>query len=215
MELIPVKVTQVVHFSALKGTTSLFCAELSAGETAVLDQEHQEFMLECQITSTGSHQKLIRKLLKRRQQQRLRPPLQARRLLRQPSSLKVSWLTVSTYLRAIKQVIVYKILLTCRKVKCTAMNIGAIGSSGENEQAKSRNSSVPKSEGLKTGPGEKMNLQIAMSDFHSRMQRWTGRAGPLLNEPLVSSERWNAVLTSFSCVYLYPSVARSTIWKLI
>ena len=81
------------------------------------------------------------------------------------------------------------------------MNIGAIGRSGEDEQAELRNSSVLKSERLKIGPGEKMNSQVAMSDFHSRIQRWTGRAGPLLNEPLVTSERWNAVLTSFSCVF--------------
>lgn len=89
------------------------------------------------------------------------------------------------------------------------MNIGAIGRSGEDEQAKVRNSSVLKSEGHEIWPGEKMKLQVAMSDFHSRMLRWTGRAGPLLNEPLVSSERRNAVWSSFSCVYLYPSDLRS------
>jgi len=95
------------------------------------------------------------------------------------------------------------------------MNIGAIGRSGEDEQAKVRNSSVLKSEGHEIWPGEKMKMQVAMSDFHSRILRWTGRAGPLLNEPLVSSERRNAVWSSFSCVYLYPSVTRSTIFELI
>jgi len=65
---------------------------------------------------------------------------------------------------------------------------GAIGRNCGDEQAKVKYFREIRT--TRNMAKKKMNEDAFFFDFHSRIMRWTGQAGPLLNEPLSRSRKF-------------------------